>query len=101
MNIIERQRGQPVPYRMTNQLFHNTGKGLFEETSASGGPAFTALDVARGAAFGDIDNDGDTDVVVTHNNGPVKLLINQGGATHHWLQVQLQQDQRHKKWPIS
>ena len=92
VNIVERQRGQPVPYRMTNQLFRNTGKGAFEETSASGGAAFTALDVARGAAFGDIDNDGDTDIVVTHNNGPVKLLINQGRAQHHWLQVRLQQD---------
>ena len=91
VNIIERQRGQPVPYRMTNQLFHNTGKGEFEETTASGGAVFAALDVGRGAAFGDIDNDGDTDILVTHNNGPVKLLINQGRAKHHWLQVRLQQ----------
>jgi hypothetical protein len=96
VNVIERQRGQPVPYRMTNQLFHNTGTGQFTDTSGSAGPAFAALDVARGAAFGDADNDGDTDLVVTHNNGPVKLLINQGRREHHWLQVRLQQDSRNR-----
>ena len=92
VNTIEQQRGQPVPYRMKNQLFHNTGRGQFEETSAAGGPAFARAEVSRGAAFGDIDNDGDTDVVVTNNNGPVRLLINQTDARHHWLQVRLQQD---------
>ena len=39
----------------------------------------------RGAAFGDIDNDGDTDVLVTNNNGPVRLLLNQIGNRNHWL----------------
>jgi hypothetical protein len=91
VNIIEQQRGQPMPYRMKNQLFRNTGRHTFEETSALGGPAFARADVARGAAFGDIDNDGDTDIVVTTNNGRAQLLINQAKTTNHWLQVRLQQ----------
>jgi hypothetical protein len=59
--------------------------------SAVAGPAFERAEVGRGAAFGDIDNDGDIDVVVTNNNGPARLLINQAGAENHWLQVRLQQ----------
>src|SRR2546428_4158042 len=77
---------------MTNQLFHNTGTGRFEETSAAGGPAFARAEIGRGAAFGDIDNDGDIDIVVTNNNGPVRLLLNQIGVLNHWLEVRVAQD---------
>jgi enediyne biosynthesis protein E4 len=92
VNIIEAQRGQPAPFRMKNLLFHNTGGGRFEDTSAAGGPAFARAEISRGAAFGDLDNDGDTDLVVTTNNGPARLLLNQADARAHWLQVRLQQD---------
>jgi hypothetical protein len=92
VNVVEQQRGQPVPYRMKNQLLRNRGARALEDVSASAGPAFDRLDVSRGAAFGDLDNDGDIDVVVTANNGPVQLLINQAAGQHHWLQVRLQQE---------
>ena len=85
VNVIESQRGQPRPFRMLNQLFRNVG-GRFQETTASAGPAFARADIGRGAAFGDIDNDGDIDVVVTYNGGPVRLLLNQA-AGNHWLEV--------------
>jgi enediyne biosynthesis protein E4 len=91
VNVIEAQRNQPSPFRMKNLLFHNDGKGRFTDTSAAGGPAFAHAEISRGAAFGDIDNDGDTDIVVTTNGGPVRLLLNQSGATNHWLQVSLEQ----------
>jgi len=92
VNIVEALRGQPNPFRMKNQLFHNTGKGRFEETSAQGGPAFANAEVGRGAAFGDLDNDGDIDIVVTNNGGPVRLMLNQASGGHHWMQIRLAQD---------
>ena len=100
VNVIEAQRGEKFPFRMRNQLFRNTGKGRFEDASKLGGPAFERAEIGRGAAFGDVDNDGDVDVVTTNNIGPVRLLINQsltGGkataAGNHWLQLQVRQPQ--------
>jgi enediyne biosynthesis protein E4 len=92
VNIIEAQRGAPMPFRMLNQLFRHTGAGRFVEKTADAGPAFAWKEVSRGAAFGDIDNDGDIDIVVTNNAGPVRLLINQAAAGHHWLLVRLDQE---------
>ena len=83
------RKGDPFPLGQPNQLFHNTGKGSFAETSALAGPSFQLLEVSRGAAFGDIDNDGDTDVVIANNNGPARLLLNQPGNRNHWLGLRL------------
>ena len=94
VNIVESQRGQPAPFRMRNQLFHNTGAGRFVESSNAGGPAFEKAGIGRGAAFGDIDNDGDVDVVVTNNGGNALLLLNQArenGSTNHWVRIAARQ----------
>jgi len=89
VNIIESQRGQSNPFRMKNQLFHNAGNGRFTDASAAGGPAFERAEISRGAAFGDIDNDGDVDIVVTTSGGPVRLLLNQGTSGNHWIELAL------------
>jgi hypothetical protein len=78
-------RVQPkVQYAELPLLFHNEGRGTFEPE-----PAFTKAMVARGAAYGDFDRDGDLDVLVTTNHGPAYLYRNDGGNRNHWLQVRL------------
>jgi hypothetical protein len=96
VNLIEAQRGQLSPYRMKNQLFHNTGKGRFVETSQAGGPALARAEIGRGAAFGDVDNDGDTDILVSNNGGPARLFLNQNRTGNGWLQVSLEQGPRNR-----
>jgi hypothetical protein len=83
------RRGDRYPLGQPNQLFHNTGKSTFVDTSLQAGEAFQLLEVSRGAAFGDVDNDGDIDVLITNNNGPVRLLLNQVGNRNHWLGLRL------------
>ncbi|HEU4934798.1 MAG TPA: CRTAC1 family protein [Pyrinomonadaceae bacterium] len=77
----------PFPLGQPNQLFRNNGKGSFVEIMDQA--ELQPLEVSRGAALGDIDNDGDTDVLVTNNNGPVRLLLNQVGNQNHWLGLRL------------
>lgn len=79
------RKGDPFPLGQPRQLFRNAGSGRFVEIIDEAGPTFQLLEVGRGAAFGDLDNDGDTDVVVINNNGPVRLLLNQLGNRNRWL----------------
>jgi len=75
--------GQP------DQLFHNTGKGTFSEVLDEAAPEFQFTEVGRGVACGDVDNDGDMDLLVTNNNGPARLYLNQVGNRNHWLGLRL------------
>jgi hypothetical protein len=82
----EISRVQPkVRYEQLPLLFRNLGKGKFEPVQA-----FTRAMVARGAAYGDFDRDGDLDILITTNNGPSCLYRNDGGNRNHWLQVRLE-----------
>lgn len=66
----------------TDQLYRNAG-GRLEEVPG----VFKTPGVGRGAAFGDVDNDGDTDILVLYNNGPARLLLNQVGGQRPWTGV--------------
>ncbi len=98
--------GDPYPFHETNQLFHNLGatarKGgrrntvAFEEVSAQAGPAFARSEVSRSIAVGDLDNDGDSDVLLVNNNGPARILINAVGQDRHWVGLRLL-DQRGRR----
>ena len=77
----------PYPLGQPNQLFRNTGKAGFSEIMDQA--ELQPLEVSRGAAVGDVDNDGDADVLVTNNNGPARLLLNQVGNQNHWLGLRL------------
>ena len=99
VNIVESLRGQPLPFHQIDQLFRQRDGGKFVEMTSAAGPAFKLSEVGRGAAFGDVDNDGDEDVLVTNNNGPVRLLVNDAAGrsgSGHWLSIRL--DQPGNRW---
>ena len=87
VTTMESQRGSEHPFRQKNHLYRGL-PGRFERVAAEAGPAFEIEEVSRGAAFGDIDNDGDIDIVVSNNNGPARLLLNQQNGLR-WIQVRL------------
>jgi hypothetical protein len=79
----------PFPFKERNLLLRNTGDGRFVNVTDEAGAAFKVLEIGRGAAFGDIDNDGDTDVLIGNLNGPVRLLLNNIGNRSHWMGLRL------------
>jgi hypothetical protein len=87
---IEEEIGKVQPkiqYKEPPLLFHNLGKRRFESVGAKMGPEFNRPIVARGAAYADIDHDGDLDLLITSNHGPAYLFRNDGGNKNKFLCV--------------
>jgi hypothetical protein len=84
------ERIQPrIKYAQPPHMFRNNGKGAFAEVTQSLGAAMLQPRVGRAAAYGDFDNDGDLDIVMTTNGGPAVLLRNDG-VTNHSLRIRLE-----------
>ncbi len=81
-----------VSWEQSNQLFRNRSNGTFEETSQATGIG-DGKRVSRGAAFGDLFNDGHTDVIVNVLRGKPLVLRNHCGNANHWLELDL-----HASW---
>lgn len=91
----EINRVQPkVTFAQAPFLFRNLGaagkRGAFEDASKKVGAAFQKALVARGAAYADIDRDGDLDVVLNNNHGAAVLYKNEGGNKASWVSFRLE-----------
>jgi hypothetical protein len=76
-----------VHYAEVPYLFRNKGNGKFEDVASRLGPALMRPVVGRGAAYGDFDNDGDLDLLLTSNNGPARLLRNDNANKNDMLRI--------------
>ena len=85
INRLLPNRRYPEP----NSIFRNLKNGKFEEVSAAAGPDFQLEAAHRGVAFGDLDNDGHMDMVVSVLGGPVKLFHNISRNNNHWILLNL------------
>jgi len=80
-------QGDSNPLRQPNQLYQNN-QGQYQDISHRE-PAMQVLAVSRGSAVGDLDNDGDTDLIITNNNEAIQILQNLQGQHQQWLGVSL------------
>jgi hypothetical protein len=74
-------------YRQANAVFRNLRDGTFRDVSSEAGPAMQARAAHRGCAFGDLNNDGKIDAVVSVIGGPAELLYNTSPSSNHWILI--------------
>jgi len=89
VHTVEDRDGEAFPFAETDQLWRNRGDATFEDVTQRAGPAFQVAAVGRGVSVGDLDNDGDADLVRFDSNGPARLLDNQVGSNQGWLGLRL------------
>jgi len=78
-----------TPLKQNPLLFRNSGRGLFANVANAAGPYFQTGHMGRGAAAGDLDGDGDPDIVVSQTNEPLAVLVNTANASPQSLSVRL------------
>jgi hypothetical protein len=76
-----------LTYKQPSLLYRNLRNGRFEDVSSVAGGAIVTPRVGRGCAFGDLDNDGDIDIVINNLDGPPTILRNDGGNKSNWLML--------------
>jgi hypothetical protein len=86
---IRREPGQIYRYDNPPNLFQNNGRGRFVEVAARAGAYFRSLHMGRGLAAGDLDGDGDLDLVIVHHHAPSVVLWNESARRGNFLIVQL------------
>jgi hypothetical protein len=78
-----------LPSKLPNAMLRNLGGKRFADVSAGAGPDFQVAERHRGAAFGDLNNDGRVDVVVTSQSVLPEIFLNRSANANHWLLVEL------------
>lgn len=76
-------------YKQGKTLFVNKGDGTFCDATGKGGSVLAEPRVSRGAAFGDLDNDGNIDIVVEDLDSTPMVLRNEGNKSNHWITLEL------------
>ena len=82
--------GHTNPYLQPALLHRNVDGKRFQLATRNAGAYFECDHVGRGVAYGDLDNDGDMDLVVNHKGGPAALLRNDTASPHHWIRLRLE-----------